>query len=156
MRRFLWLVLAFPWIVTAWVMPAYAEDFKAGDLTVIQPWARATPGASTVGVIYLEIKNAGAAPDRLMKIETAAAQSAAVHSMEMQNGMMMMQPEGPLDLDAGKSVVLKPGGMHIMLMNLAKPLKAGDSFQATLTFEKAGMVTVAVPVEKAGATAPPN
>jgi hypothetical protein len=151
MQRFLWLALAF-----LWVMPAYAEDFKAGDLTVIQPWARATPGASTVGVIYLEIKNAGAAPDRLMKIETSAAQSAEVHSMEMQNGMMMMQPEGPLDLDAGKSVVLKPGGMHIMLMKLAKPLKAGDSFQATLTFEKAGTVTIAVPVEKAGATAPSN
>jgi copper(I)-binding protein len=149
MRRFLWAALAILWIV-----PAYGEDFKTGDITVIQPWARATPGASTAGVIYLEIRNAGAAPDRLMKIETPAAQSAEVHSMEMQNGMMMMQPEGPLDLDAGKSIVLKPGGMHIMLMNLVKPLKAGDAFQATLTFEHAGPVTVTVPVEKAGATAP--
>jgi copper(I)-binding protein len=67
---------------------------------------------------------------------------------------MMMQPEGPLNLEAGKSVVLKPGGMHIMLMHLAKPLKVGESFPATLTFENAGTVTITVPVEKAGATSP--
>jgi copper(I)-binding protein len=149
MRRFLWGLLAILWVV-----PAYGEDFKTGDITVIQPWARATPGASTSGVIYLEIKNAGDGPDRLMKIETPAAQSAEVHSMEMQNGVMMMQPEGPLNLEAGKSVVLKPGGMHIMLMHLAKPLKVGESFPATLTFENAGTVTITVPVEKAGATSP--
>ena len=67
----------------------------------------------------------------------------------MSNGAMSMKElAGGLPLPAGTAVELKPGGYHIMLMQLAGPLKVGSSFELTLTFEKAGTTTITVPVRE--------
>jgi len=67
---------------------------------------------------------------------------------------MKMEPVGPLDLPAGAMLDMAPGGMHVMLMDLVRPLKQGDTVELTLTFEKAGAVTVTVPVASPGAMGP--
>ncbi len=74
--------------------------------------------------------------------------------MTMDNGVMKMRPVDGLDLPAGKPVTLKPGGYHIMLTGLAKPLQEGQSFPLTLEFAKAGAREVTVSVQKVGAMGP--
>jgi copper(I)-binding protein len=71
--------------------------------------------------------------------------------MEMAGMVMKMRPVAGLDIPAGQSVDLKPGGEHIMLIGLHQPLREGQSFTLTLNFEKAGPRTVSVAIEKAGA-----
>ena len=130
-------------------VPAAAQPKSA--IAVEQAWARATPGASTEGVVYLRLVNHGPTADQLIGASTPVAASAAVHETKMQNGMMMMRPLPALPLPPGQAVELKPSGNHIMLVGLKRSLKAGDSFPLTLRFANAGEVQVSVKVESAGA-----
>jgi len=125
---------------------------QSSDVQITHPWARATPGGAQTGAAYVTVESPGG--DKLMSVSTPAAKKAEIHSMTMKNGVMEMRQVGELDLPAGKPVTLKPGGYHIMLMQLAKPLEAGQSFPLTLNFAKAGMKQVTVTVEKVGAMGP--
>lgn len=135
--------------VVAAAAPAFAQPKPAID--VEQAWARATPGGSTEGVVYLRLVNRGHAADLLIGASTPVAATAAVHETTMQNGMMMMRPLPSLPLPPGRTVELKPSGNHIMLTGLKHPLKAGDTFPLTLRLANAGEVQVSVHVERAGA-----
>jgi periplasmic copper chaperone A len=127
---------------------------QSGSIEVDHVWARATPGGAKTGAIYLTIANKGGAPDKLLSASTPAAGLAQVHSMSMDNGVMKMRPVASLDLKPGETTELKPGGLHIMLMQLKGPLVEGKSVPLTLTFEKAGKVDVTATVEKPGAMGP--
>jgi len=143
--RILALVAGFNLVVAA----AFAQT---GGPAVENAWARATPGKSAIGAAYLTIRSMTA--DRLVAASTPVAKKAELHTMSMSGMVMKMRPIAGIDIPAGKPVTLAPGGTHIMLMGLAKPLEAGQSFPLTLTFEKAGTQTVNVAVEKVGATGP--
>jgi copper(I)-binding protein len=132
-----------------------AEEFKAGGISLDQPWSRATPGGATVGAGYLTIKNDAETPDRLVSVSTEIAGSAEIHRMEMAHGIMKMRPlpEG-VEVPAHGSVALAPGSYHVMFFDLKRPLKEGDSFPATLTFEKAGPLGVTFKVMGIGAQHP--
>jgi copper(I)-binding protein len=132
-----------------------AEEFKAGEISLDQPWSRATPGGATVGAGYLTIKNDAETPDRLVSVSTKIAGSAEIHRMEMAHGIMKMRPlpEG-VEVPAHGSVALAPGSYHVMFFDLERPLKEGDSFPATLTFEKAGPLDVTFKVVGIGAQHP--
>ena len=135
--------------------PARAEDVKAGDLVISQPWSRATPGGAKVGGGYLTIENKGTAPDRLIGVSSDAAGKVEVHEMATSNGVMTMRPlDKGLTIEPGKTVKLAPGGYHLMLMNLKAPLKQGDKLPITLDFEKAGKVRVTLDVQAVGAQGP--
>jgi copper(I)-binding protein len=112
-------------------------------------WSRATPGTGA-GVVYLSVINHGQNDDILTHVATPAAKTADIHISVEQNGVMTMRPVSSVTVKAGQTVEFKPEGLHIMLMGLAHPLAAGDSFPVTLTFEKAGTVQTPVTVEKAG------
>ncbi|MFD0988179.1 copper chaperone PCu(A)C [Methyloligella solikamskensis] len=133
---------------------AQAHDHKAGEIKIVQPWSRATPGGAEVGAGYLTIENTGKEADRLTGGSTPIAEMLEVHSMTMEGNMMKMRKLDGLDIPAGGSVALKPGGNHIMLMGLKQPIEEGKPFTATLTFEKAGDVEVEFTVEPIGAKAP--
>lgn len=124
--------------------PATAQEFKAGDLTVEQPWSRATPAGAQVAAGYMVIRNAGSAPDRLMAVESGISGKAEIHTMAVDDkGVMTMRMvEGGLEIPAGGTVELKPGGYHLMFIGLKAPPKEGEPFAATLSFEKAGPVAV--------------
>ncbi|HQS09430.1 MAG TPA: DUF1775 domain-containing protein [Xanthobacteraceae bacterium] len=142
--------------LAAAAMPATAAaTFKAGTLTIEQPWARATPGGAKVAGGYVKITNTGPLPDKLIGGSFERAGRFEVHEMGMNNGVMTMRPvSGGLDIAPGASVMLAPGGFHIMLMDLKQPLKEGESVKGTLTFEKAGTVDVVFAVRGIGAGAP--
>lgn len=108
-----------------------------------------TPGAHTgmtgTGVIYMTIENTGDADDALIGASTDRAGLVEIHETRIKNDVGMMVPhEGPLVIPAGESIVLEPGGLHIMLMGLTDDIRLGDTFEVTLEFERAGVVTVPV------------
>jgi periplasmic copper chaperone A len=128
---------------------AFAQN---ADIQITNAWARATPGGAQTAAAYVTLQSD--AGDRLTSVSTPAAQKAEVHEMTMEGGVMKMRQVDGLDLPAGKPVTLKPGGYHIMLTGLAKPLEAGQSFPMTLDFAKAGEKQVTVSIEKVGAMGP--
>jgi hypothetical protein len=134
--------------------PALAQQTKVGDLTIEQPWARATPKGAAVGAGYLEIRNAGASPDRLTG-GSADFAGVEIHQMKMDKGVMTMrQVKDGLEIPAHGSVKLAPSGYHLMFTGLKHALVKGESVKATLTFEHAGPVTVEFPVQGIGASGP--
>ncbi|MBV8119402.1 MAG: copper chaperone PCu(A)C [Alphaproteobacteria bacterium] len=125
---------------------------QTGPLHVENAWARATPGRSEIGAAYVTIQSPTG--DRLVAVSTPVAKKAELHTMEMSGMVMKMRPIEGIDIPAGQPVTLSPGGMHIMLIGLKQPLRAGQSFPLTLSFEKAGKRTVNVAIAKAGAAGP--
>jgi periplasmic copper chaperone A len=112
-------------------------------------WARPTAGPASAGAVWFTLTNDGPA-DQLIGASTPVAASAGVHETIDDSGVMKMRPVPSVALDTGKPVTLKPGGLHVMLMGLKAPLKAGDSFPLTLTFTHAPPLTVMVKVETGG------
>ena len=119
----------------------------AGTVTVADAWCRPTPNGAKVGGCYVTL-TAGS-DDRLVSASTALADSAQIHEMKTENGVMSMSelPNG-LALPAGQKVELKPGSTHIMLMGLRDPLVDGGVASFTLTFEKAPAIGVHAAVKQ--------
>lgn len=113
------------------------------------------PGGAQVATGYLTIENDGAEPDRLVSATAEIARHTGIHQMSMVDGVMKMREltEG-LPVPADGLVKLEPNSYHLMLTNLKEPLKEGDEFSGTLTFEKAGTVDVTFEVEGMGAASP--
>jgi copper(I)-binding protein len=118
----------------------------ASGMMVVEAFARAsaTPSA-TSGAAYVSVMNHGE-DDRLVGVMSAVAKTAEIHKTELVDGVMKMAPAGPIALPAHGTLQMKPGGYHIMLMGLARPLVEGEKIEVTLSFEKAGSMTVTVPV----------
>ena len=134
-----------------------AQVATLGDLRVSAPWSRATPGSAPVAGGYFTLTNGGGSADRLVGVTTDLATKAEVHEMAMANGVMTMrQVPGGLPVPANGSVELKPGGFHIMFMGLKRGLKEGETFKATLQFEKAGPVEVTFMVGSIAASKAPE
>ena len=125
---------------------AHAHSFKLGDIDIGHPYARVTAPGQPIGGGYLKLDNKGR-DDKLLSARSAVSASVEIHSMSMEGDVMRMRQVDAIALPAGKTVELKPGGLHIMFVGLKAPLKAGDKFPMTLKFEKAGEVEVIVNVE---------
>jgi len=149
MRSFSKLVVAAALI--AFAAPALAQD--SSSIAVEQPYARATPAGAKTGAVYMTIDNKSGTADKLTGASSDVADKLQIHQMKVENGVMKMRelPDG-LPVPANGSVVLKPGSYHVMLIGLKKPLTAGESFPLTLTFAKAGTISVTVPVQAMGAS----
>ena len=118
-------------------------------LTIDQAWVRATPPNAAVAGGFLRVTNAGAADDALLSAGTDAAERVEIHEMKMRGEMMeMRQLTGGLDIPAGNTVELKPGGYHLMLIKPKRPLAEGQSVTLTLRFRNAGERKVAFMVHK--------
>ena len=111
---------------------------------------RTPPNGQTSTAAYFTVTNTGSSADRLQSVSCACAQSAMLHTTTRTNGMVSMTdtPDG-FPLPAGQTLVFKPGGNHVMLMGVTGALKEGDRVDLTLTFAKAGPVTLHVPVRDA-------
>ena len=131
---------------------ASAHDYQLRSLHIDHPFARATPPGARSGGIFLSIENKGNSADRLLSVSTPAG-TAELHQMVLDGGVMRMRAIAGLDVKPGDRLVLQPGGYHVMLTDLKRPLKAGDSFPLTLGFEKAGSIEVNVMVESMSAGA---
>ncbi len=125
---------------------ALAADYKVGDLTISDPWSRALPPNAPAGAAYFTVTNQGQAQDRLVGAASDIAGKAELHTHVKSGEMMRMQKADAVDIPAGGEVTFAPGGNHVMLIGLKRPLKDGEQFPLTLEFEKAGKVRVEVPV----------
>lgn len=129
----------------------------AGSIQLDNAWARRAPamaagGSSAMahgggnGAVYVTITNRGAAADALLSATSDAATTVELHETIHEGGVMKMRPQQRFDVPAGGRVEMKPGGRHIMLLGLTHDLKPGDTVTLTVTFEKAGRMTVEAPV----------
>ena len=131
--------------------PAAAQDFKRGGITVTAPWSRATPGGAKVAGAFLEIRAEAGVEDKLIAVRSPAAATVEIHDHVNDGGVMKMRRIDAIAITGTQSVVLKPGGLHVMLFDLKAPLKEGDVVAFTLVFEKAGELEIEAPVAKIGA-----
>ncbi|WP_374305909.1 copper chaperone PCu(A)C [Methylocella sp.] len=128
--------------------PALAHELKQGAIAIEHPWARATPAGARVTAGYMTLNNAGETPDRLVSVSSEIADHVSLHQSVEEAGVRKMRlvPDG-LAVPAKGGATLQPGGYHVMFEGLKRPLKEGESFPATLAFEKAGAVVVNFMVE---------
>lgn len=132
--------------------PAFAHEYKAGDLTIGHPWTRATAPGAKVGGGFLTIQNKGATADRLVAVDVPFAEKAELHESTMDGGVAKMRPlEAGAEIKPGETVTFEPGGKHVMFLGLKDALTQGARMKGELTFEKAGKVAVEFAVEAAGA-----
>src|ERR1700693_4199202 len=155
-RRNIWLARACALALTHLAAPAaQATDYNVGPIQITAPWARATPKGATSGAAYMTITNNGKTPDKVTCVSSDASAECQIHTMTMDNGVMMMRPvEGGLEIKPGETVTLKPSGLHVMLVNLKHPLEKGNIVKTTLKFDSAGSVDVDYPIAAIGAAAP--
>jgi copper(I)-binding protein len=121
-------------LVSSTLVLAQSSPSKT-DVQITGAWARVTVPGQMVSGAYMHLKSD--APLKLVKAESPVAGMVEIHTVSMKDGVMSMSAVDVIDLPAGKSVELKPGGYHIMLMQLKGPIKAGDSVPLALTFEDA-------------------
>lgn len=125
---------------------ARAHDFTLGNLKIDHPWARASAGPARNSAAFMTIHNAGAA-DRLVAAAADVSERVELHTHMMEGDVMKMRQVEAIEVPAGGMAELQPGGFHVMLIGLKAPLKEGESFPLTLTFEKSGEMTLEVTVE---------
>jgi len=134
-------------VVVAVTLPASAS--MGGPPKVKGAWARSTSMGQMNGAAYLVLQGTGTA-DRLVSasVPRSVAMSAELHRTVMgADGKMTMKHVAAVPVPANGTVRLEPGGYHVMLMELAKPLRAGSSFRLTLGF-RSGTVKVTVVVKR--------
>ena len=108
------------------------------DIQILDPWVQAAPPSVKVLAAYLEIKNNGDKPQILINVSSPAFGQVGVHQSVMHGNMAHMEQLKELTIPPHASVVLKPGGMHFMLMDAKKPLNVGDAVPMTLNFKNGG------------------
>ena len=125
-----------------------AEEYRAGDLIVVDPWSRPLPEVSVNGAAYMNIHNQSAKPDRITGAASEIAEKIEIHTHVNEGGLMkMVHLEHGAELPPGEMVTFQPGGLHVMLLGLTSPLKVGLEYKLTLMFEVAGEMEVTVRVE---------
>ena len=135
-------------ILTTLVVLLVACSSSAPSFSVTKQWARTSPMDSMMGAAYFTVTSPTADTLIGVKVDPSVAAMAQMHETVMDNGAMKMQEVASVDLPAGSAVEFKPGGYHIMLMQLAAPLKVGSTITLTLELKKAGAITVSVPVRE--------
>jgi len=133
-------------VLLALPLAAIAAVAAAAGLKVESAWARATPPGASVAAVYLRIDNTGGPADRLLKLKSPIAASAEVHRTSVEDGMTRMRQVTVPHIGAGERVAFEPGGLHVMLMGLRRPLVARELFELELQFEVAGPKRVTVVV----------
>lgn len=125
------------------------------QIKIEQPWSRASaPGAQVAGG-YMTIRNLGAAGDRLVSATSPAAARVELHVHINKDGVMQMREVPGYDVPAKGAFALKPGGAHLMFIDLKRPLKEGEKVPVKLRFEKAGEVSAEFAVGGAGSASAP-
>lgn len=153
MRKYLFFV-----ILLIAVMMVAAQCGTASTTTessdpkimVMEPWARSSPRGMTNGAVYMMFMNEGNTTDTLMSAESEVAETVELHESKMEGEVMKMKPVSSIEVPAGGSTTLKPGGLHVMLINLKQELTPGEKITLTLNFEKSGPMTIEAEIREGG------
>ena len=134
--------------ISAFATTAFAHEFKVGDLVIDHPMAFETAATAMSGGGYMSITNNGTEADRLIAVQ-ADFPRVMLHTTEMKDDVARMMHIDAVEIPAGETVSLEPGGLHVMFMGLdGDPLENGETFPATLVFEQAGEIEVIFNVEE--------
>lgn len=127
------------------------------DIVIEGAWSRASIGTGRPSAAYMTIRNSGETAVSLTGIKTPLAKKAEIHRTKTSStGVSSMEPVGDIVVSPSKAVALEPGGMHVMLMRLQKPLVKGETFPLTLIFSDGGEAKVEIPVLALSARGPAN
>jgi copper(I)-binding protein len=125
---------------------AHAHGYAIGEVRVQHPWASATAASTREALVFMRIYNQGHAPERLL-----SATSAVAKCVELRTGA---SPTASIALPARKSITLEPGGLHLLLADLERPLPKGERFILLLRFERSGELSIEVEVQSADSKRP--
>jgi copper(I)-binding protein len=150
------MILAVATVLAAACSPATIQENAAAaessdpQITVMEPWSRPSPMKAGNGAVYMMLMNKGNSDDVLLSAETDVAETVELHETKMENDVMKMGPIPNIEVPAGGSATLEPGGKHVMLINLQEELVPGEKISLTLNFEKSGSVTVEAEIREMG------
>ena len=129
------------------VMMKHSEHDEK-KIMIHNPWVRAVPPVSETSAAYMMLMNHGDKDDQLLSVKSSIAKVVEIHNVKKENGVMKMFPVKFVEISAGKTLELNPGGYHLMLMKLSKTLKVGDEIEFMLHFKHSVMVKVIAPVKE--------
>lgn len=124
--------------------PCWADDFRAYDIEIIYPWARASAPGQTDGAVFMRLANTGDYADRLLRASSPMADH------------VQIRPGRTIEIPPGQTATLAPGGACVVLSGLSAPLLEGATLPLSLSFERGGTVDITVTVAGADAVAPPS
>ncbi len=146
--------MRFPFVFAAIVAACssvHAWAAGAADaLVVVEPYTRAVPPGQPNSAVFMQITNGADADHILVSAASPAAQAVELHTHRLEDGMMKMRRVEQIELPAGESVMLKPGGLHVMLIGLKQGLVPGDEVEVTLTLDDGSQTTLVAPVREIG------
>ena len=143
------LALAIAVVTLGFGFSANAQEAKVGSIKIENAYTRATVPGQQVAGGFMKIENKGAA-DQLVSASSPVAGEVQLHEMAMDGNVMKMRQVKDIAVPAGGAVELKPGGLHLMFMNIKAPLAAGETVPVKLKFAKAGELEVKMPVNAMG------
>ncbi len=129
---------------------AIAQSASVGPIKIEQAYTRATMPGQQVAGGFMKIENKGGPADQLISASSPVAGEVQLHEMSMEGNVMKMRQVKDIAVPAGGSVELKPGGLHLMFMNIKAPLTSGETVPVKLKFAKAGEVEVRMSVNVMG------
>lgn len=131
-----------------------AHIHEKDDIQIRHPWSRATPASAKVGVGFMEIRNRGSQPDRIVGASTPLAGRVEMHVTRREGEVMKMRQVESFEIPARERLELRPAGGHLMLVDLVRPLKKGERIPMTLRFERAGELLIELEVQELGSRRP--
>jgi len=134
--------------LTMLTVPAWAQ------VTIDHPWARATPPGAKIGAGYMLIRNKSASPDRLLAARSPLAAHVETHVHLKEGNVVRMREVKGYDIPANGTFELKPGGAHLMLVDIKRPFKEGEAIPVVLVFQRAGEIKAELHVAPLGAAGP--
>jgi hypothetical protein len=145
-------ILALTIVATSLGFSVHAQEAKVGSIKIENAYTRSTVPGQQVAGGFMKIENKGGV-DQLISASSPVAGEVQLHEMAMEGNVMKMRQVKDIAVPAGGAVELKPGGLHLMFMNIKAPLTAGETVPVKLKFAKAGEVEVKMPVNAIGAGA---
>ncbi|MFB1489825.1 MULTISPECIES: copper chaperone PCu(A)C [unclassified Thiocapsa] len=129
---------------------SFAASFSAlgAELSIGDPYARAVPPGQPNSAVFMSLENQTAENQALVGAESAVSEIVELHTHVEEGGMMRMRRIEKIEVPAGETVTLKPGGLHVMLIGLKQPLEPGDAVDLTLIFEDGSRKPVQAPVRR--------
>ncbi len=126
------------------------QESSVPKITVTELWSRPSPMKAGNGAVYMVLTNEGGEDDALISAKSDVSEVVELHETKMEGDMMKMQPVSKIEVPAGGSARLEPGGLHVMLINLKQELVEGEKVTLTLNFEKSDPITIEAEIREAG------
>lgn len=141
-------------VLTTLIAAPVLAGSAAESISANEPFVRMTPPGTTNTGAFMVLKNADSKDHKLVKAESTVAKATELHTHTNEGGVMKMRPVKDIEIKSKGEAVLKPGSLHVMLIDLKQPLKEGDNVALKLTFEDDSSKEIAAPVRKIQAPMP--